>query len=108
MFTQLQAFWKGLSRVRKTILVGLLSLVFSGLGYLILSRQSTPYRYLYTDMSPEDITEVTNYLRANNFDNYVIDKGGIKVPEENLLKLRVSLSQEGLPSHGSVGWEKFD
>jgi len=54
------------------------------------------------------VTDITQNLRNSGFDDFIVDKNGIKVNKSDILKLRMQVAQAGLPRHGLVGWEKFD
>ena len=71
---------------------------------------STPdYRLLYADMEPEEASRVEAKLRDEKVD-YRLARGGrdIEVPKGDVDRLRLSLSSEGLPTTGRIGFEIFD
>ena len=101
-------FWAGQSLARK---VGAIVLIVVGLGGLIsvlMMGDKESYEYLFVDLAAEDTTAIASYLKRNNFNDFVIDSRGIKVPTSQTVQLRIKLSQEGLPNQGVIGWEKFD
>lgn len=106
--TQIQAFWTSLSLTRKITLGGILALVSAGMLSLFFIKNDNPYEYIFTDVSSEDTQLILAEFKRQNFVDYDIDSKGIKVPTERAAQLRMQLAQEGLPSHGVVGWEKFD
>ena len=65
-------------------------------------------QYLYVDLSKDDVTAISNFLAKSNFTEFTIDEKGIKVPQSEIDRIRIMLSQEGLPQKGVVGWEHFD
>lgn len=105
---QSKGFWSKLTLAKRLILGAVLLLPIAGIITIISVNQADPYQYLFIDLSQEDTSAIAAYLKANNINDFVIDKNGIKVPPDKIIKLRVELSQEGLPSKGVVGWEKFD
>ena len=64
---------------------------------------------LYGDLDPQDSGQIIQTLDAKNIP-YDIKAGGkqIYVPGDEVLQLRVSLAEKGLPGGGSVGYEIFD
>lgn len=65
---------------------------------------------LYKDLEIEDSNKIIQELDNKNIP-YEIVAGGtvIKVPEDKVLRLRMSMAEVGLPSHGSMlGYELFD
>jgi len=64
---------------------------------------------LFGDLSQEDSGQIAAMLDQQNVD-YEIRSGGaqIFVPDDQALRLRVSMATEGLPSGGSVGYSLFD
>ncbi|MBO91664.1 MAG: flagellar basal-body MS-ring/collar protein FliF [Pseudomonadota bacterium] len=64
---------------------------------------------LYGDLDPQDSGQIIQTLQSKNIP-YDIKAGGkqIFVPGDQVLQLRVSLAESGLPGGGSVGYEIFD
>ena len=82
------------------------------LGFFIFlsSRLSTGgMALLYGDLDPQDSGQIVQTLQSKNIP-YDIKAGGkqIFVPGDQVLQLRVSLAESGLPGGGSVGYEIFD
>ncbi len=105
---QAGAFWQSLSMARKLTLAGVITLVFTAIGSLMFMKSEAPHEYIFTDVSTEDTQAILNEFRRLNIVDYEVDAKGIKVPNARAAELRMQLAQEGLPSHGVVGWEKFD
>lgn len=76
----------------------------------IIMRMSQPQMTtLFTDMPLEDSSEVVGKLESLNVPFELRNDGAtILVPKEQVLRLRMSLAEEGLPAGGSVGYEIFD
>ena len=101
-------FWGRTSNVQK-IAGGILTvLVLVSIGSLFFLKESKSFNYLYTNLPPEDVTAISNFLAKNSMTDYQIDDKGISVPSEKIDQIRIMLSQEGLPQKGVVGWEQFD
>ena len=65
---------------------------------------------LYSDLTLDDSNRIVQELDSKNI-KYDLLAGGtvIKVPEDKVLRLRMSMAEEGVPSRGSiVGYELFD
>jgi flagellar M-ring protein FliF len=65
---------------------------------------------LYSDLDLQDSNKVVQELDTRNVP-YELSAGGtvIKVPSDQVLKIRVAMAKEGLPGKGSiVGYEIFD
>ena len=105
---QFSAFWSQLTLIKKSILIGTAILSISLIGALITLSTTTPHEYLFTNLSQEDTNEITQNLRSSGFDDFTVDKNGIKVKKSDILRLRMQVAQAGLPRQGIVGWEKFD
>ena len=105
---QTRAFWAGLSLTRKITFASVLALIAAGMGSIFFIKSDNPYEYIFTDTSAEDTQMIMNEFKRLNVTEYEVDAKGIKVPTNRAAQLRMQLAQQGLPSHGLVGWEKFD
>lgn len=77
---------------------------------IALAIQDGPkqYAYLYRDLASSDNTAIVEELNKMGTIDFIVDPKGIKVMPDQVVPLRLKLAQEGLPSHGQIGWEKFD
>ncbi len=105
---QFKTFWAGLSLTRKITLGGVITLVLVGISSLFFIQKEDPYEYLFVDMGSEDIASILSEFTRTSFKDFKVDDKGIKVPSEQVAKMRMTFAQEGLPNRGVVGWEKFD
>ncbi len=105
---QIKTFWSSLSLTRKITFAGVIALIAAGMASIFFVRSDNPYEYIFTDTSAEDTQMIMNEFKRLNVSDYEVDAKGIKVPSNRAAQLRMQLAQEGLPSHGIVGWEKFD
>ena len=106
--TSLTEFWGSLNTLKKSLLIGTTITLFA-LVVALFAQQSAPeYAYLYQDLPQSDISQIAEELQKMNVPDYMIDDKGIKVPPDQVMPLRLRLAEEGLPSHGQIGWEKFD
>jgi flagellar M-ring protein FliF len=107
-WTQISGFWTQLSLSRKITIGAVLAMIVFATAMLLATKETNPMEYVFVDLSPEDSAAITSWFRQANYSGFIVDQKGIKVPVEDVMRLRLQLSQEGLPAHGQVGWEKFD
>ncbi len=90
--------------------MGVVAAVLMGFFALIVSRVSAPYMVpLFTDLTFEDSAAIIEQLESQAVPYEMRAEGAVVlVPKENVLRLRMSLAESGLPSGGSVGYEIFD
>jgi flagellar M-ring protein FliF len=105
---QISTFWGSLTLTKKLTLAGVAAVISALLMGLLLTKSGTSYEYIFTDISTEDTQAILTELKRMNVPDYEVDSKGIKVPAARAAEIRMQLAQEGLPSHGVVGWEKFD
>ncbi len=106
--SQVATIWQSLTLTKKLTLAGVVAVVFAVLMSVFLVRSETPYEYIFTDVSSEDTQAILNEFKRMNVSDFGVDSRGIRVPTARAAELRMQLAQEGLPTHGVVGWEKFD
>jgi flagellar M-ring protein FliF len=97
-----------MTMTKRLTLGAIVMLIVAGLSALLLVRSEEPYEYVFTNLSAEDTHAIVSYFKSNNVGEYLVDGKGIKVPTAQVMQLRLKLTQEGLPNHGVIGWEKFD
>ena len=92
-------------------------LVMGGVGvgliiffvYLTARVASPPMGLLYSDLDLDDSAQVVGRLEALNVPFELRGNGNqILVPKDQVLRLRMTMAQEGLPAGGSIGYEIFD
>ncbi len=93
--------------------LGAIALVaFSLLGFFgfITSRiSSSPMALLYNELDAQDAGTIAQKLDALKIPYEVAPNGGmIRVPGEQVGKVRMLMAAEGLPKGGSIGYEIFD
>jgi flagellar M-ring protein FliF len=108
LMTQLQAFWLSLSVAKKVTIGSVFLLTAVGLSSVFFFAKKDGYEYLFVDLNPESTQEIMTEFKRKNFTDYQVDGKGVKVPANKVAELRMQLAQEGMPTHGVVGWEKFD
>ena len=100
--------WKDLPTIQKSIIGFLCLAVVASLGYLVLKQEQDKYAYIYKNLEQSDLDEIGAALKKLQYTSYSIDSKGVKVKSEDVMRLRLKLAEEGLPSRGQIGWEQFD
>lgn len=77
--------------------------------FVMVSVSRPQMGVMFTDLSFEDSVAITKRLDALNAPYELRQDGAIiLVPEDRVLRLRMQLAEDGLPSGGTVGYEIFD
>jgi flagellar M-ring protein FliF len=77
--------------------------------FFITTRLTAPSMgLLYADLDQTDSGRIIAKLDALKVSYELQGTGQIMVPSDQILKLRMQLAQEGLPSGGNMGYELFD
>ena len=99
-----------LSPVKLAALVGTAVLLIGFFVFLSTNLSSPMMAPLYTNLSPEEGGKIVEELEKQNIPYQLGGNGTqVMVPTDQVLRLRMTLAQQGLPSDGSaVGYEIFD
>ena len=113
LISQLSTVWQKLSLQQRVITSSILGLTVLGLlTLLVWSSNSTDtggYKKLYSNLTLEDVSAITEKLSANGYKYKLENKGAtILVDSKNLYEARMSLAREGLPATRGFGYEIFD
>lgn len=77
--------------------------------YLMMQLSAPQMSVLFSDLEFDDSLGVIKKLEGQNIPYEVRQNGAIILaPKDKVLRLRMELAEEGLPSGGSVGYEIFD
>lgn len=97
----------GASRI---IAVGAVVIGIMGFFAYLIGTASTPsLSLLYSQVDPSDAAKILERLDAMGVPNEARGDGTqIFVPSDRVVRLRMDLAQDGLPSGGGVGYELFD
>lgn len=107
-FNYISTQWKELPLLQKSI-IGVLALAVVGsLAFLVVKQEQDKYAYLYQNLEQGDLDEIGSALKKLQYTSYSIDSKGVKVKANDVMRLRLKLAGEGLPSRGQIGWEQFD
>jgi flagellar M-ring protein FliF len=87
------------------VAVGLLGFFF----FFSMRLSQPPLSLLYSELSPQDAAQITTRLEQQQVP-YQLTNGGntILVPDDRVLRLRLSFAEAGIPRGGSIGYEIFD
>ncbi len=97
----------GVARVAAMATVALVMLGF--FIYLITKFNEPHLSVLYSDLEFKDSIEIVKKLESQNIPHEIKGDGSvILVPKDQVLKLRLTMAEEGLPMGNSVGYEIFD
>jgi len=78
-------------------------------GFLTVRISSSPMALLYSDLDQQDAGAIVQKLDALKIPYEVAPTGGmIRVPSEQVGKIRMQMASDGLPKGGSIGYEIFD
>lgn len=96
-------------RMRIAAALVVVALVGGGLGVIMLRGDSGGQSLLFSGLDLEEAAEITSKLETANV-KYTLEGGGsaIFVDRAKVDQARMMLTEQGLPTRGSVGWEIFD
>lgn len=78
-------------------------------AFLIMRVSQPPMGLLYSDLNIQEAGAIATQLDAMNMKYQLVGDGTqILVPQDEVLRARMALAQQGLPSGGSIGYELFD
>lgn len=108
----MNAFLQTLRNLGPMRLVAIAIVTFSLLGFFgfITTRiTASPLALLYTELDQQDSSAIVQKLEAQKIP-YEVDSSGslIRVPSDQVGKLRMVMAADGLPKGGSIGYEIFD
>lgn len=79
------------------------------LGFITTRIATSPLALLYTELDQRDSAAIAHKLDALKIPYQVDANGGlIRVPSDQVGKIRMTIAAEGLPKGGSIGYEIFD
>ncbi len=105
---KISLFWQSLNGPKRIAVMASIALLLGGLISLFFIGDRSEMVYLYPNLTEQDNNEILVELRKQRVTNFVMDDKGVKVPAEMVMPLRLKLAEEGLPTRGTIGWEKFD
>jgi flagellar M-ring protein FliF len=96
-------------RMRIAAALVVVALVGGGLGVIMLQGGNASKKLLFSGLDLEEAASITDKLETAGV-SYSLEGGGsaIFVDAAKVEDARMMLSEQGLPTRGSVGWEIFD
>ncbi|PTW54996.1 flagellar M-ring protein FliF [Breoghania corrubedonensis] len=90
--------------------MGAVAAILIGMFTVIILRVTTPTMApLYTDLSFDDSSAILTQLESMGIEYETRNEGAaILIPQDKVLRTRMTLAGQGLPTGGSVGYEIFD
>ena len=108
-FQKVMAVWQNVSLVQRALLIAIV-LAFAILGVLLTQWASRPdMRVLYSNLDPEEAAKIIDKIDEKGVACKLANGGTtIRVPRENVSRLRLDMAKEGLPESGQKGYGIFD
>jgi flagellar M-ring protein FliF len=106
---QVTAFARGLTMRQKiTVALGAAAVAGTIWGFVTLFDKAD-YKMLYSGLSSSDAQALSQRLSEKNIPYELTSDGtGIRVPADQLDRVRLDLAAEGMPQSGRLGFELFD
>ena len=101
---------KGLSKGNTSMILTVAIMAIIGFMIFALKSSTSSFTPLYTGLSLEDSSKIVAELEKSNTPYELLANGSeITVPSDRVLRMRMNMAEQGLPSGGSVvGYEIFD
>jgi len=77
--------------------------------FLATRLSTSQLALLFDDLNPDDTTRIVQQLESMGIQHEVTgNKRQVRVPSDQVARLRLTLAEQGLPQDGSIGYEVFD
>lgn len=77
--------------------------------FILVAFNEPSYTTLYSNLAPEEASQVVDYLNNQKIQYKLEDNGNtISVPKTVVYEVRLALAGKGIPSTGMIGYEIFD
>ena len=106
---KIRAIWEKISLVQQALLIAIVLTFVIVSGLLVHWARRPDMRMLYTDLVPEEASEITEKISEQGV-AYELRNGGttIYVPKQKVYQLRLDMAKEGLPAGEQSGYKIFD
>ena len=105
----LTEFIKAVGPARLGIMAGITGALIAFFSFLILRLAEPTYTPLYSNLDPDDAGRIVARLESLGVEHKLRGDGTtILVADDKVLRTRMAMAEEGLPSGGSIGYEIFD
>lgn len=100
---------QGVGPMRIFMLMGVAAIVIGFLFFLTTRLTEPSLRLLFGDLSQSDTAKIVTKLETMGIPYKLgADGSQVFVPGDRVLRLRMSMAEEGLPQGASIGYEVFD
>ncbi|MDY6972440.1 MAG: flagellar basal-body MS-ring/collar protein FliF [Thermodesulfobacteriota bacterium] len=107
--TPARTLLKNLGPGKAVAVLALVSVLITGLVFVVIWAGRPDFRILYSNLFPEDAGLVLAKLKEQKIPYRVSSNGtSILIPRELVYETRLNLASQGLPRGSSVGFEIFD
>jgi flagellar M-ring protein FliF len=106
--SNLTSLWSRLSRIQRTVLLGLSALAVIMMVVFVSWARTPDYAVAFKGLEAEDAGEVVASLKEKGYPYKLGDSGAIMVPQGAVAEVRLAIAAEGLPKGGAIGFELFD
>lgn len=91
------------------MLGGVAAVILAFFVYLVGRVAQPDMELLYAQLDPSESGQIVSELEARGV-SYTVsaDGGSIRVPADQVARMRLAMAEQGLPSGGSLGYEIFD
>ena len=105
----LTEFIKAVGPARLGIMAGITGALIAFFSFLIFRLAEPTYTPLYSNLDPDDAGRIVARLESLGVEHKLRGDGTtILVADDKVLRTRMAMAEEGLPSGGSIGYEIFD
>jgi flagellar M-ring protein FliF len=106
---QLTRIWTSLTAGQRISLILVPLLAIATIFGLVKWKHDADFRVLYSSLSPEDASAITQKMREAGIEFHLDETGAtVLVPSEQIAEARLALAGAGLPKTGRIGFELFD
>lgn len=108
-FSALVNIFNKLTMQQRLMLGGIAVVAVVLLIFILVAFNEPNYTTLYSNLAPEEASEVVNYLTSQKIQYKLEDNGNtISVSKTDVYEVRLALAGKGIPSTGMIGYEIFD
>lgn len=99
---------RSLGATRLLVIAGIVAASIAFFFFITTRLTAPSMALLYGDLDPTDSGRIVAKLDAMKIPYELRGTGEIMVPSDQILHLRMTLAQDGLPTGGNIGYELFD
>ncbi|MBK8945011.1 MAG: flagellar M-ring protein FliF [Ignavibacteriae bacterium] len=108
-FSALVNIFNKLTIQQRLMLGGIAVVAIVLLIFILVAFNEPSYTTLYSNLAPEEASEVVSYLSSQKIQYKLEDNGNtISVSKTDIYEVRLALAGKGIPSTGMIGYEIFD